>query len=321
MAELPVIHGEIRLGGKEPLVVINEQSFHLEIQVFDGTTQKFLEAWIDSKKITKKEQTLPGDLTLIHPEAMTDLLLSEPSETLLIPAEAHKELPDTFIEKQKKTKVPAATTKREYLPRGLGPQVRLYALNSVDDKFTIQQYQDKIREFYKNNAVPCRQATVDSISCESLKEFIKEKKIVKLKSKQYKKIQSEIVKPKKQPDSTPEKFSSYTPQSFPTATEIIEKEIKEDKPPAESAKETAEKLKKEQEAETKRFHQKCTKKVDDIIKKSFDEHGVSGIYDQKLLSGFSMTEIRRRCQDLGLLDQYGLRSSHKGKQPSDTTEF
>lgn len=297
MAELPVIHGEIRLGEKEPLIVINEQSFHLEIQVLDGTTQKFLEAWIDSKKITKKEQTPPGNLTLIHPEAMTDLLLSEPSETLLIPAEAHKELLDTFIEKQKKKeKVPAATNKK--------------APVKITEKRCSKC--GKIKPLSDFNKSTADKTGRQSMCREDMRLYWKHK------SRDYQEQKLRDIKSKKQPASKPEKFSSYAPQSFPTATEIIEKEIKEDKPPAElpikPPKETAEKIKKEQEAETKRFHQKCTKKIDDIIKKSFDEHGVSGIYAQKLLPGFSMTEIYRRCQDLGLLDQYGLRPVHKGKQ-------
>lgn len=49
--------------------------------------------------------------------------------------------------------------------------------------------------------------------------------------------------------------------------------------------------------------------------------GVSGIYDASILPGFSLTEIKQRCQELGLLDQYGLRPEHKGKPGLDNSEF
>jgi len=50
-----------------------------------------------------------------------------------------------------------------------------------------------------------------------------------------------------------------------------------------------------------------TKEQDQILRDNFDELGPSGIFDKSLLPGFGLLEIRRRYQDLGLLDQYGNR--------------
>jgi len=46
-------------------------------------------------------------------------------------------------------------------------------------------------------------------------------------------------------------------------------------------------------------------KRDGILVANYDDLGVSGIFDKGLLPGFTMTEIRRRCQDLKLMDEYG----------------
>lgn len=46
-------------------------------------------------------------------------------------------------------------------------------------------------------------------------------------------------------------------------------------------------------------------KRDSILVANFDSLGVSGIFDKSLLPGFTMTEIRKRCQELHLIDEYG----------------
>lgn len=48
-----------------------------------------------------------------------------------------------------------------------------------------------------------------------------------------------------------------------------------------------------------------TKDKDKIICDNFGKLGVSGIYDKSLFPGFSLAEIRKRCQELNLIDQYG----------------
>ena len=67
-----------------------------------------------------------------------------------------------------------------------------------------------------------------------------------------------------------------------------------------------------------------TKERDAVIRDNFKELGVSGIYDKSMLPGFTMTEIRRRCQDLHLLDDYGNLVEKKKKdereQPHESSE-
>jgi hypothetical protein len=58
-----------------------------------------------------------------------------------------------------------------------------------------------------------------------------------------------------------------------------------------------------------------TNKRDKIIKENFNELGASGIFDKSLLPGFSLTQIRTRCQDLGLIDQYGNSKVKHGAGP------
>jgi ribosomal protein L24E len=48
-----------------------------------------------------------------------------------------------------------------------------------------------------------------------------------------------------------------------------------------------------------------TKERDQILLDNFDELRISGIYDQHLLPGFSLSEIRHRCQELHLIDSFG----------------
>ena len=67
-----------------------------------------------------------------------------------------------------------------------------------------------------------------------------------------------------------------------------------------------------------------TKERDAVIRDNFKDQGVSGIYDKSMLPGFTMTEIRRRCQDLYLLDDYGNLVEKKKKdereQPHESSE-
>jgi hypothetical protein len=59
-------------------------------------------------------------------------------------------------------------------------------------------------------------------------------------------------------------------------------------------------------------------KRDRVLRENFEELGVSGIFDKSLLPGFSLTEIRKRCMDLGLLDQYGLKPGvRRQHEPKD----
>jgi hypothetical protein len=44
---------------------------------------------------------------------------------------------------------------------------------------------------------------------------------------------------------------------------------------------------------------------DKVLRDNFDELSVSGIFDKSLLPGFSMTDIRTRCMELSLIDEYG----------------
>lgn len=46
-------------------------------------------------------------------------------------------------------------------------------------------------------------------------------------------------------------------------------------------------------------------KRDRVLRDAFDELGVSGIFDKGLLPGFSLTDIRKRCMELCLIDEYG----------------
>jgi len=46
-------------------------------------------------------------------------------------------------------------------------------------------------------------------------------------------------------------------------------------------------------------------KRDAVLVANFNSLGVSGIFDKSLLPGFSMTDIRKRCQDLKLIDEFG----------------
>lgn len=50
---------------------------------------------------------------------------------------------------------------------------------------------------------------------------------------------------------------------------------------------------------------------DKILRNNFNELGVSGIFDKILLPGFGLTEIRHRCQELGLIDQFGLKKESR----------
>jgi hypothetical protein len=62
---------------------------------------------------------------------------------------------------------------------------------------------------------------------------------------------------------------------------------------------------------------KFTAKRDRILRDNFDELGHSGIFDKSLLPGFSLAEIRQRCIELKLLDQYGNRPERRGKVNDD----
>lgn len=53
----------------------------------------------------------------------------------------------------------------------------------------------------------------------------------------------------------------------------------------------------------KNFH--WNEKRDRVLRDNFDELGVQGIFDKSLLPGFSLTEIRKRCMELCLIDEYG----------------
>lgn len=55
-----------------------------------------------------------------------------------------------------------------------------------------------------------------------------------------------------------------------------------------------------------------TPQNDQIIMDNFKEHGVSGIYDKSLLPGFTLTEIRHRCQELHLIDSFGNTIEERG---------
>lgn len=52
-------------------------------------------------------------------------------------------------------------------------------------------------------------------------------------------------------------------------------------------------------------------KRDSLLVANFESLGVSGIFDKSLLPGFTMTEIRKRCIELKLMDEYG-RPKKKG---------
>jgi hypothetical protein len=47
------------------------------------------------------------------------------------------------------------------------------------------------------------------------------------------------------------------------------------------------------------------KEKDKIICDNFGTIGVGGIYDKSLFPGLSLAEIRKRCQELNLIDQFG----------------
>ena len=47
--------------------------------------------------------------------------------------------------------------------------------------------------------------------------------------------------------------------------------------------------------------------ADEIIRKNFNDLGMQGIFDKGILPDFSLTEIRARCQAIGLIDEYGNR--------------
>ena len=57
-----------------------------------------------------------------------------------------------------------------------------------------------------------------------------------------------------------------------------------------------------------------TKERDKILRDNFDVLGHSGIFDKSLLPGFSLAEIRTRCIELQLLNQFGVRLDHRGKR-------
>jgi hypothetical protein len=75
-------------------------------------------------------------------------------------------------------------------------------------------------------------------------------------------------------------------------------------------------IKPEKQPETKKHEHKeafqWTKEKDKIILDNFKELGISGIYDKNLLIGFSLAEIRHRCQELKLIDAYGNTITERG---------
>ena len=68
--------------------------------------------------------------------------------------------------------------------------------------------------------------------------------------------------------------------------------------------------------ETKKSFQ-WTSEKDKILRSNFEALGVSGIYDKSLLPGFSLTEIRHHCQELGLIDQFGLLKKESKKEEKE----
>jgi hypothetical protein len=226
---------------EKPHVVINEQFFYLEIWKLDETTQRFLESWIDSKKITKKE---PVETHEKKPILDHDVMKI-----------AHEKL----IDERKKTEH-AATTKKAHIGRPKKTPV------AISERMCSRCKKKKSLDDFNKNQYNCKECQ-HNIYVEHLK--------------------------KQNISSTTEQkpvFSEPTPEKTeqPTIEPVKQKSLS--------------------------WTPERDQKLHDAFKKDL---GPGGVYDADILPGFTMTEIRKRCQDLGLLDQYGLRPTHSKEKQSE----
>lgn len=278
-------------------VIIDDPSFKLEIKKIDLLTIRFLDLWFDEKKDElynrKKDDwikpagTAESDKVLSGPVSpvlgdrpggniprgkLTDTL----PETGLIcpPATGFKEIygitPDwSFVDKGKK---------KSY--RGLSLLAVQYAFDHVDEIFTSVQYQDKILEAYKSKKTVCPHSSLMSYSCNSLKQFIKDKKIVKLKSKQFKKLHiypstTELI------DNTPGSMMSGIPP--------------EDKPDSAHSQSGAV-WKPEPDDKTEST---WTTADEDMLRDNYDD--VDKIVRLRLIKGKTREDIEQKIKELGLV--------------------
>jgi len=138
--------------------------------------------------------------------------------------------------------------------------------------------------------------------------------------------QTPVITERDDPETPPEmKNLSDTPQDPHESEETPKKsweQIKKEREIRKNLSDIAAATERERqekiEEENRVFKSRCTKKVDEIIRKNFRELGVSGIHENKLLPDFTMTEIHKRCLQLNLIDEYGNPNVGKKRPKVDT---
>lgn len=253
---------------EKPLIIINEDSFCLQVKKIDLLTKRFLDLWFDEKKDE------------LYNRKKDDWI--KPAGTICPPTTGYGITPDwSFVDKGKKKRY-----------RGVSRLAVQYAFEHVDDIFTSTQYQDKILECYESKKTPCPHSSLMSYSCISLKQLIKDKKIVKLKSKQFKKLHiypsaTGLI------DNTPGSMMSGIPLKTPTAIEIIEEELKK---PDSVHSQSGAIWKPERDDKTEST---WTTADEDMLRDNYDD--VDKIVRLRLIKGKTRGDIEQKIKELGLV--------------------
>jgi len=282
-------------GKKEPWIIIDQDNFRLEIRIMDDTTWEFLRTW--------------SKMSLVVP--LWSKEISEAEAKALVPTV--NQMPIVPVYDTPLGRTIDTSTNDDIIVDGGGK-------TTTDSKVCTRCGESKpLDDFNKYKTGRLGRNSVCRV-CQHevyIKNYIKKVKgRIKKKTgpkpgrhKQESSIEHESEPPSKHTDgsgSEPGSMTPATPTPEPEPVKIVE------------PKKTPAPVPEPELRPTPRPPVVWTKGQDSIIKKNFNELGVSGIYLTNLLpKDYSLTDIKTRCQDLKLLDQYGMsveRQVHKKEE-------
>jgi hypothetical protein len=190
-----------------------------------------------------------------------------------------------------------------YIPQGFRSQIIQDALNNIKEIFTSDEFKKKLLELHKNHNAPLPPSGLKAYTYRIFKQLINEGKIKRLSYGRFEKTKPET----KQKPKSIKKEKVIEKVADEVIKEVDEKATSKVIKPVDSVVKPI-LLPGEKPIINQEKNFDWNKKRDEIIRDNFDELGPSGIFDKSLLPGFSLAEIRVRCQYLDLIDEYGNRT-------------